>query len=261
MIQVRHLTKIFNEGSIDEKKALDDLSLDIRDGDFICMIGANGSGKSTLLKCLSGALICEEGSIVMDGKDITLDSQHKRAHEIGHLFQDPMAGSAPHMSVEENLALAAKNGGWLSFIKEKDRKQFKEKLSALDMGLEDKLSVPVGSLSGGMRQALTLVMNTIRKPKLLLLDEHTAALDPQSAAKVLELTEKAVSDKKLTCLMVTHNMQTALDLGNRLIMMHEGKIVLDLNKEEKEKLTVEDLIAMFRSSTKKDLQNDRMLLL
>ena len=261
MIQIRHLTKIFNKGTPDEKIALNDLSLDIQDGDFICMIGANGSGKSTLLKCLSGALICEQGSILMDGKDITLESQHRRAHEIGHLFQDPMAGSAPHMSVEENLALAAKNGGWLSIIREKDRKQFKEKLAALNMGLEDKLSVQVGSLSGGMRQALTLVMNTIRKPKLLLLDEHTAALDPQSAEKVLELTEKTVTENDLTCLMVTHNMQTALDLGNRLIMMHDGKIILDLGKEEKEKLSVEDLIEMFRSSTKKDLLNDRMLLL
>ena len=261
MIQIKHLTKIFNEGTPDKKIALNDLSLDIRDGDFICMIGANGSGKSTLLKCLSGALICEQGSILMDGKDITFESQHRRANEIGHLFQDPMAGSAPHMSVEENLALAAKNGGWLSIIREKDRKQFKEKLAALNMGLEDKLSVQVGSLSGGMRQALTLVMNTIRKPKLLLLDEHTAALDPQSAEKVLELTEKTITENDLTCLMVTHNMQTALDLGNRLIMMHDGKIILDLGKEEKEKLSVEDLIEMFRSSTKKDLLNDRMLLL
>ena len=261
MIQIKHLTKIFNEGTPDKKIALNDLCLDIRDGDFICMIGANGSGKSTLLKCLSGALICEQGSILMDGKDITFESQHRRANEIGHLFQDPMAGSAPHMSVEENLALAAKNGGWLSIIREKDRKQFKEKLAALNMGLEDKLSVQVGSLSGGMRQALTLVMNTIRKPKLLLLDEHTAALDPQSAEKVLELTEKTITENDLTCLMVTHNMQTALDLGNRLIMMHDGKIILDLGKEEKEKLSVEDLIEMFRSSTKKDLLNDRMLLL
>ena len=260
MIQVRHLNKIFNEKTVNEKRAIDDLSLTIDDGDFICMIGANGSGKSTLLQCLSGALISESGSILMDGKDITLDSQHRRADQIGHLFQDPLAGTAPHMSVEENLSLAAKTGDWFSLISDHDRELFREKLASLDMGLEDKLDVNVGTLSGGMRQALALVMNTIRRPKLLLLDEHTAALDPQSAAKVLELTEKTVDENQLTCIMVTHDMQTALELGNRLIMMHEGRIILDLNKEEKEKLSVEDLIKMFRSRTKEDLFNDRMLL-
>ena len=261
MIQISNLTKVFNKGTINEKIAIDHLHLTINDSDFICIIGANGSGKSTLLNCLSGAMICEEGNIVMNGKNITLDSQDRRAHEIGYLFQDPMAGTAPHMSVEENLAMAFKNGSWLSRIKEKDRAFFKEKLKELDMGLEDKLKMEVGVLSGGMRQALTLVMNTLKKPSLLLLDEHTAALDPQSADKVLQLTKKTVEEKDLTCLMVTHNMQTALDLGNRLIMMHEGRIILDLNKEEKEKMSVEDLVRLFKKHAEKDLNNDRMLLL
>ena len=260
MIEIRHLTKIFNKGTVNEKIALDDISLTIDDSDFICVIGANGSGKSTLLNCLSGAIISEEGNIIMDGKDITLLLQHERADDIGHLFQDPMAGTAPHMTVEENLALAAKSGGWLASVKEKDRQLFREKLKELDMGLEDKLNMEVGVLSGGMRQALTLVMNTIRRPKLLLLDEHTAALDLQSAQKVLDLTKRTVEEKKLTCVMITHNMQTALDLGNRLIMMHEGKIIVDLNKEEKEKMTIDDLRKLFHNRSHSDLNNDRMLL-
>ncbi len=260
MIKISHLTKIFNQGTVNEKIAINDLSLDIQDGEFICMIGANGSGKSTLLNCLSGAILCEEGNIIMDDKDITLSLQHERASDIGYLFQDPMAGTAPHMTIEENLALAAKSGGWLSRISAKDRELFRKKLESLNMGLENKLKMEVGVLSGGMRQALTLIMNTIRRPKLLLLDEHTAALDPQSAEKILQLTEKTVEEGKLTCIMVTHNMQTAIDIGDRLIMMHEGRIILDLNKEEKEKLRVEDLIEMFRSKTKEDLFNDRMLL-
>ena len=260
MIEIRNLTKIFNKGTVNEKIALRGINLTINDGDFICMIGANGSGKSTLMNCLSGALICEEGNIIMDGKDITLDSQHERASDIGYLFQDPMAGTAPHMSIEENLALAAKNGGWLSTINDEDRKFFKEYLSRLDMGLEDKMKMEVGVLSGGMRQALTLVMNTIRKPKLLLLDEHTAALDPETAEKVLKLTKETIEEKDLTCVMITHNMQTALDLGNRLIMMHDGKIILDLNKQLKEKLTVDDLRDLFRKQTLTDLDDDEMLL-
>ena len=225
MIEIRNMTKIFNEGTVNEKIALSDIDLIINDSDFICMIGSNGSGKSTLLNCLSGAIIPEKGNIIMDSKDITLLPQHQRAHDIGHLFQDPMAGTAPHMTIEENLALAAKNGGWLSRISEKDRKMFKEKLLRLDMGLEDKLKMEVGVLSGGMRQALTLVMNTIKTPKLLLLDEHTAALDPQTADKVLKMTKDCIEEKKITCVMITHNMQTALQMGNRLIMMDDGKIV------------------------------------
>ncbi len=260
MIEIRHLTKIFNKGTVNEKVALDDISLTISDSDFICIIGANGSGKSTLLNCLSGAIISEEGDIIMDGRNITLLLQHERADDIGHLFQDPMAGTAPHMTVEENLALAAKSGGWLSTVKENDRQYYMEKLKELNMGLEHKLKMEVGVLSGGMRQALTLVMNTIRKPKLLLLDEHTAALDPQSAQKVLELTKRTVEEKNITCVMITHNMQTALDLGNRLIMMHEGKIIVDLNKEEKGKMTIDDLRKLFRSRSHSDINNDRMLL-
>ena len=260
MIQISHLTKIFNKGTVNEKIAINDLSLNIQDGEFICMIGANGSGKSTLLNCLSGAILCEKGNIVMDDKDITLSLQHERASDIGYLFQDPMAGTAPHMTIEENLALAAKSGGWLSRISAKDRELFRKKLKSLNMGLENKLKMEVGVLSGGMRQALTLIMNTIRRPKLLLLDEHTAALDPQSAEKILQLTEKTVKEGKLTCIMVTHNMQTAIDVGDRLIMMHEGRIILDLNKEEKEKMTVDALRQLFKQNAAESLDNDRMLL-
>ncbi len=260
MIQISHLTKIFNKGTVNEKIAINDLSLNIQDGEFICMIGANGSGKSTLLNCLSGAILCEKGNIVMDDKDITLSLQHERASDIGYLFQDPMAGTAPHMTIEENLALAAKSGGWLSMISTEDRELFRKKLESLNMGLENKLKMEVGVLSGGMRQALTLIMNTIRRPKLLLLDEHTAALDPQSAEKILQLTEKTVEEGKLTCIMVTHNMQTAIDIGDRLIMMHEGRIILDLNKEEKEKMTVDTLRQLFKQNAAESLDNDRMLL-
>ena len=261
MIEIRNMTKIFNEGTVNEKTALDDLNLTINDGDFICMIGANGSGKSTLLNCLSGAIIPEEGNIIMDGKDITLLTQHERAHEIGHLFQDPMAGTAPHMTIEENLALAAKNGSWLSKISESDRSFFREKLKKLDMDLENRLKMEVGVLSGGMRQALTLIMNTIKTPKLLLLDEHTAALDPETADKVLKLTKETVDEKNITCVMITHNMQTAIDMGNRLIMMNEGKIILDLNKEEKEKMSIDELRDLFRLNTSSQLDDDRMILL
>ena len=260
MIEIRNMTKIFNEGTVNEKIALSDIDLIINDSDFICMIGSNGSGKSTLLNCLSGANIPDKGNIIMDGKDITLLPQHQRAHDIGHLFQDPMAGTAPHMTIEENLALAAKNGGWLSRISEKDRKMFKEKLLRLDMGLEDKLKMEVGVLSGGMRQALTLVMNTIKTPKLLLLDEHTAALDPQTADKVLKMTKDCIEEKKITCVMITHNMQTALQMGNRLIMMDDGKIILDLSKEEKEKLSIDDLRDLFRQRSKRELDDERMIL-
>ncbi|MBQ9425295.1 MAG: ATP-binding cassette domain-containing protein [Erysipelotrichaceae bacterium] len=261
MIEIRNMTKIFNEGTVNEKTALDDLNLTINDGDFICMIGANGSGKSTLLNCLSGAIIPEKGNIIMDGKDITLLTQHERAHEIGHLFQDPMAGTAPHMTIEENLALAAKNGSWLSKISESDRSFFREKLKKLDMDLENRLKMEVGVLSGGMRQALTLIMNTIKTPKLLLLDEHTAALDPETADKVLKLTKETVDEKNITCVMITHNMQTAIDMGNRLIMMNEGKIILDLNKEEKEKMSIDELRDLFRLNTSSQLDDDRMILL
>jgi putative ABC transport system ATP-binding protein len=261
MIEIRNMTKIFNEGTVNEKTALDDLNLTINDGDFICMIGANGSGKSTLLNCLSGAIIPEKGNIIMDGEDITLLTQHERAHEIGHLFQDPMAGTAPHMTIEENLALAAKNGSWLSKISESDRSFFREKLKKLDMDLENRLKTEVGVLSGGMRQALTLIMNTIKTPKLLLLDEHTAALDPETADKVLKLTKETVDEKNITCVMITHNMQTAIDMGNRLIMMNEGKIILDLNKEEKEKMSIDELRDLFRLNTSFQLDDDRMILL
>ncbi len=261
MIEIRNMTKIYNQGTVNEKTAIDDLSLTICDGDFICLIGANGSGKSTLLNCLSGADIPEEGNIVMDGKDITLKTQHERAHEIGHLFQDPMAGTAPHMTIEENLALAAKTGSWIAKITDKDRVFFEEKLKKLDMGLESRLRTQVGVLSGGMRQALTLIMNTIRTPKLLLLDEHTAALDPETAEKVLSLTKETVDEKHITCVMITHNMQTAIDMGSRLIMMNEGKIILDLAQEQKEKMSVDELRSLFKIHSGTQLDDDRMLLL
>ena len=260
MIKIKQLKKIFNQGTINEKTVIDNIDLTINDGDFISLIGANGSGKSTLLNCISGALIPEQGNIILDGKDITLDSQHARAHDIGHLFQDPMAGTAPHMSIEENLALAAKSGSWLAKINENDRNRFKKILSELNMDLENKLQVEVGLLSGGMRQALTLVMATINVPKLLLLDEHTAALDPQSADKIMQLTKDVVEKNNLTCMMVTHNMQSALDYGNRLLMMHQGKIIIDLNKQEKEKLTVNDLRELFKKNSDTELSTDRMLL-
>ena len=261
MIEIRHLSKIFNQGTINEKRALEDINLNIGDGEFVTMIGANGSGKSTLLNCISGHLIPEEGNIIMDGKDITLDSEHKRASVIGHLFQDPLAGTAPHMNIEENLALAAKSGSWFSRISNEDRQRFSQALSVLNMGLEDKLSVDVGLLSGGMRQALTLIMATINPPKILLLDEHTAALDPQSADQVMNITDQTIRSNNLTSLMITHNMKTALEYGTRLLMMHKGRIILDLDEKQKEKLNVDDLRELFRRNAQEELDNDRMLLL
>ena len=260
MLSISHISKTFNPGTIDAKKALDDLSLEVKKGDFITIIGANGAGKSTLFNAISGSFITDSGKIILDGTDITLMPEHKRAKQVGRLFQDPMRGSAPGMTVEENLALAAGKGGWLSFVSKADKKLFRERVALLNMGLENRMSQPVGLLSGGQRQALTLMMATINPPKLLLLDEHTAALDPATAEKVLELTETIVKDNNLTCLMVTHNMQSALDLGNRTIMMNQGNVVMDVEGDERKALTVPDLLLKFKEAAGKDLDNDRMLL-
>ena len=260
MLDIRGITLTFNKGTVNEKVAISDLSLNVNDGDFITIIGANGAGKSTLFNAIGGTFITDSGSIVLDGKDITLTPEHKRARSIGRLFQDPMKGSAPGMTIEENLALAAGHGGWLSAISKKDKERFKQCLRQLNMGLEDRMQQPVGLLSGGQRQALTLMMATINPPKLLLLDEHTAALDPATAEKVLELTRSIVEENRLTCMMITHNMQSALELGNRTIMMNAGRIIYDVSGEEREGLTVSDLLERFRETSGKALDNDRMLL-
>lgn len=260
MLELSNLKMIFSKGTPDEKLALNNLSLTVNDGDFITIIGANGAGKSTLFNAIAGTYLTEEGSIVLDGKDITSMPEHKRAKLIGRLFQDPMKGSAPGMTIEENLALAAGRGGWLSTLSKKDKKLFREKLSLLGMGLEDRMNQQVGLLSGGQRQALTLMMATINPPKILLLDEHTAALDPGTAEKVLNLTTKIVDENKITCLMITHNMQSALELGNRTIMMDSGRVIYDVANEERKGLTVSDLLDKFKSTVGQNLDNDRMLL-
>ena len=261
MLNISHISKTFNPGTTDAKKALDDLSLDVNKGDFITVIGANGAGKSTLFNAIAGSFITDSGKIELNGKDISLMPEHKRAKSIGRLFQDPMRGSAPGMTVEENLALAAGRGGWLSHVSKADKKAFRERVAMLDMGLENRMNQPVGLLSGGQRQALTLMMATFDPPELLLLDEHTAALDPATAEKVLSLTETIVAENNLTCMMITHNMQSALDLGNRTIMMNEGRIIMDASGEERKSLTVADLLMKFREAAGKDLNNDRMLLI
>lgn len=260
MLTLSDIKMVFFKGTADEKVALNGLSLDVNDGDFITIIGANGAGKSTLFNAIAGTYLTDEGRILLDGKDITAMPEHKRARFIGRLFQDPMKGSAPGMSIEENLALAAGHGGWLSTISKKDKKLFREKLALLDMGLEDRMNQQVGLLSGGQRQALTLMMATINPPKILLLDEHTAALDPGTAEKVLNLTTQIVEENKITCLMITHNMQSALELGNRTIMMDAGRVIYDVANEERNGLTVADLLEKFKSSVGQSLDNDRMLL-
>lgn len=260
MLTLSDVKMVFFKGTPDEKVALNNLSLEVNQGDFITIIGANGAGKSTLFNAIAGTYLTEEGRILLEGKDITAMHEHKRARFIGRLFQDPMKGSAPGMSIEENLALAAGHGGWLSTISKKDKKIFREKLALLGMGLEDRMNSPVGLLSGGQRQALTLMMSTINPPKILLLDEHTAALDPGTAEKVLNLTTQIVDENKITCLMITHNMQSALDLGNRTIMMDKGRVVYDVANEERAGLTVPDLLEKFKISVGENLDNDRMLL-
>lgn len=260
MLTLSNLKMVFSKGTPDEKLALNNLSLTVNDADFITVIGANGAGKSTMFNAIAGTYLTDEGSITLDGKDITSMPEHKRAKLIGRLFQDPMKGSAPGMTIEENLTLAAGGGGWLSTVSKKDRMLFREKLSLLEMGLEDRMNQQVGLLSGGQRQALTLMMATINPPKILLLDEHTAALDPGTAEKVLKLTTKIVDENKITCLMITHNMQSALELGNRTIMMDSGRVIFDVANEQRNGLTVNDLLEKFKLSVGQNLDNDRMLL-
>ncbi len=259
MLQINHISKTFNPGTVNEKNALNDLSLHLKPGDFATIVGSNGAGKSTLFNAICGDFLTDSGSVVLDGVDITFMPQYIRARNIGRLYQDPMRGSAPGMSIEENLVLAAGTGGWLSHITKSDRKKFRERLALLDIGLEDRMSHPVGLLSGGQRQALTLLMATMVPPKLLLLDEHTAALDPATAEKVINLTKRIVEENKLTCLMITHNMHSALEMGNRTLMMDSGRIVLDISGEEREGLTVDGLLEKFSVGAGKELDNDRIL--
>ncbi len=260
MLKLNDVTLTFSRGTQDAKTVLNHISLHVKKGDFISIIGANGAGKSTLFNAVCGSLLTDSGSIILDGVDVTTMPEHKRAKVIGRLYQDPMRGSAPGMSIEENLALASGHGGWLSAISKADKKLFRDRLALLNMGLEDRMKQQVGLLSGGQRQALTLMMATVNPPKLLLLDEHTAALDPATAEKVLALTKSIVEEQKLTCLMITHNMQSALDLGNRTLMMNNGKIILDVEGEERKGLTVSDLLDRFRQVSKQELDNDKILL-
>ena len=253
MLQLNDLHKTFNPGTVNEKVALDGVSLQMEAGDFATIVGSNGAGKSTLFNAITGGFIADEGSILLGGQDITFAPEHQRSKVIGHLFQDPLKGTAPNMTIEENLAI-------FSRISRKDKALFREKLALLDMGLEDRMKQPVGLLSGGQRQALTLLMATLVTPKLLLLDEHTAALDPATAEKVLALTKSIVAEKKITCLMVTHNMHQALELGNRTLMMDAGRIVFDVKGAERSKMTVDDLLEKFRENAGKNLDNDRILL-
>ena len=263
MLDIQHISKTFNAGTANEKHAVIDLSLHLEKGDFVTVIGSNGAGKSTLFNAIAGSFYVDEGRILLGGRDITFVREHERSRVIGRLFQDPLRGTAPHMSIEENLALAylrAAHGNPFRGITAKDRALFRAQLAQLDMGLEDCLGQPVGLLSGGQRQALTLLMATMVPPELLLLDEHTAALDPATAEKVLDLTQRIVSEHGITCLMVTHNMAQALSLGNRTLMMADGGIVLDIAGAERAGMTVDDLIERFRVGTGKALNNDRMLL-
>ena len=265
MLELNNLHKTFNPGTVNEKVALNGVSLHMEAGDFATIVGSNGAGKSTMFNAITGGFIADEGSIVLGGQDITFAPEYERSKVIGHLFQDPLKGTAPNMTIEENLALAYLRAGTaphaiFSRISRKDKELFREKLALLNMGLEDRMKQPVGLLSGGQRQALTLLMATLVTPKLLLLDEHTAALDPATAEKVLELTRRVVSEEKLTCMMITHNMQSALELGSRTLMMDSGRIILDVGGAERSGLTVNDLLARFRSGVGKALDNDRMLL-
>ncbi|MBQ6487698.1 MAG: ATP-binding cassette domain-containing protein [Solobacterium sp.] len=263
MLEIQHLTKVFNAGTVNEKKAVTDLSLTIDDGDYITIVGSNGAGKSTLFNAIAGVFIPDSGRIMLDGTNITFEPDYSRSVYIGRMFQDPLKGTAPHMTIKENLALAylrAGNPRPLSRISRKDEQLFQDQLKMLEMGLEDRMNVPVGTLSGGQRQALTLLMATIVPPKLLLLDEHTAALDPAAANKVMELTNRIVSEHHMTCMMITHNLKQAIQTGNRTLMMKDGQIVLDLKGEQRKNLTIEDLLRMFREGTHEEFDNDRILL-
>lgn len=261
MLKLENISLTFNPGTVNEKKALTDLSLHLERGDFVTILGSNGAGKSTLFNTIAGSYIPDSGKVFLDGRDITNLPDYRRSKEIGRLFQDPLKGTAPNMTIEENLALAYLRASHtkspFSMVTKSDRADFRERLSMLNLGLEDRMNQPVGLLSGGQRQALTLLMATLVTPKILLLDEHTAALDPGTAEVVLELTKKIVAENNITCLMITHNLASSLALGNRTIMMANGQIVLDIGGEERKGLTVDDLLTRFRTQ---GLDNDRIML-
>ena len=263
MLELKDICKTFNPGTINAKVALNHLNLTLKDGDFCTVIGGNGAGKSTMLNAVAGVFTVDSGSIVIDGQDVTRLPEHKRASLLGRVFQDPMMGTAPTMQIEENLALAARRGqrrGLKWGITAVERADYKELLRSLDLGLEDRMTAKVGLLSGGQRQALTLLMAALKRPKLLLLDEHTAALDPKTAAKVLTLSDQIVEENGLTTLMITHNMKDAIQHGNRLIMMDAGRVVVDISGEEKKKLTVPDLLALFSRASGSEEADDKLLL-
>ena len=263
MLKITNLQKTFNPGTVNAKVALDGLNLHIKEGDFVTVIGGNGAGKSTLQNAIAGVWKPDYGTIEIDGVDVTNMPEHKRASFLGRVFQDPMKGTAPDMEIAENLAIASKRGVRRRFVRgvrKSDREYYKQLLKTLDLGLEDRLSTKVGLLSGGQRQAVTLLMASMNKPKLLLLDEHTAALDPKTAAKVLEITDKIVTENNLTTLMITHNMKDAIAHGNRLIMLQEGRVIVDVEGEEKKKLTVEDLLKLFAQATGTMETSDKLLL-
>lgn len=263
MLEIQNVHKTFNLGTINEKIALNGVNLNLNPGDFVTIIGGNGAGKSTTLNAIAGVWPIDEGNIIVDGVDLTRLSEHRRAVHLGRVFQDPMIGTAATMSIEENMAIAARRGEHRGFrwgISKKEREQYKEQLKELNLGLEERLSSKVGLLSGGQRQAITLLMAAMKKPKLLLLDEHTAALDPKTAAKVLEISDKIIEENQLTAMMVTHNMKDAIAHGNRLIMMHEGRVIYDVSGEEKKKLHVSDLLAKFEEASGGEFANDRMML-
>ena len=264
MLVMKNVSKTFNPGTVNEKCALKNLDLTLKRGDFATIVGSNGAGKSTLFNAITGAFFADKGLIMLDGEDITYQKEYIRSRVIGHLFQDPLRGTAPHMTIEENMALAylrasTSRNAYFSRVGSADKKKFREQLSLLDMGLEDRMKQPVGLLAGGQRQALTHLMATMVTPKILLLDEHTAALDPATAEKVLELTRKIVSERQITCLMVTHNMNQALTLGNRTLMMDSGNIVLDVCGSERSSMTVDDLLEQFAKQAGKEMNNDRIL--
>ncbi|MBQ9121744.1 MAG: ABC transporter ATP-binding protein [Clostridia bacterium] len=263
MLEIKNVCKTFNAGTVNEKCVFEDLNLVLKEGDFVTVIGGNGAGKSTMLNIVSGAYVPDGGTITIDGVDVTNLPEYKRAKYIGRVFQDPRMGTATDMWVEENMSVADRRGqkrGLRWGITAKDRERYKKQLALLDLGLEDRLSTKMGLLSGGQRQAVTLLMATMKRPKLLLLDEHTAALDPKTAAKVLEITDKLITENNLTALMVTHNMKDAIAHGNRLIMMNAGRIILDVSGEEKKNLTVDTLLEMFTKASGAEFASDRALL-
>lgn len=263
MLKIKNVSKTFNVGTINEKKALNKVSLELAEGDFVTVIGGNGAGKSTILNMIAGVYPIDCGTIQLNDEDISLYPEYRRSYLIGRVFQDPMMGTAADMEIQENLAMAHRRGKRRTLawgIKHDEKQLFEERLRKLDLGLDTRMSSKVGLLSGGQRQALTLLMATLRKPKLLLLDEHTAALDPKTARKVLDLTEEIIREEKLTAIMVTHNMKDAIHFGNRLIMLHEGQIIFDIRGEDKAQLKVSDLLAMFEQAVGEEMDNDTLLL-